>query len=48
MQKKPLQFFLHYFLSEGRWNEVKTLNGYSYLTPEQRREIERMYAAGDV
>ena len=47
MQKKPLRFFLHYFLSEGRRKEVKTLNGYSYLTLEQRREIERMYAEGE-
>ena len=39
--------FLHYFLSEGRRKEVKTLNGYSYLTLEQRREIERMYAEGE-
>ena len=35
------------FLSEGRRKEVKTLNGYSYLTLEQRREIERMYAEGE-
>ena len=35
------------FLSEGRQKEVKTLNGYSYLTLEQRREIERMYAEGE-
>lgn len=36
-----------FFLSEGRRKEVKTLNGYSYLTLEQRREIERMYAEGE-
>lgn len=35
------------FLSEGRRKEVKTLNGYSYLTLEQRREIEKMYAEGE-
>lgn len=35
------------FLSEGRRKEIKTLNGYSYLTLEQRREIERMYAEGE-
>jgi hypothetical protein len=35
------------FLSEGRRKEVKTLNGYSYLTLEQRREIKRMYAEGE-
>ena len=47
MQKKPLRFFLHYFFIRGRRKEVKTLNGYSYLTLEQRREIERMYAEGE-
>ena len=35
------------FLSGGRRSAVKTLNGYSYLTLEQRREIERMYAEGE-
>ena len=35
------------FLSGGRRKEVKALNGYSYLTLEQRREIERMYTEGE-
>lgn len=47
MHRKPKRFFLHYFLSEGRRKEVKTLSGYSYLTLEQRREIKRMYAEGE-
>jgi IS30 family transposase len=47
MQKKPKRFFCIIFLSEGRRKEVKALNGYSYLTLEQRREIERMYAEGE-
>ncbi len=47
MQKNPLRFLLHYFLPEGGRKEVKHLTGYSYLTLEQRREIERMYAEGE-
>ena len=35
------------FLSKCRRKEVKTLNGYSYLTLEQRREIEKLYAEGE-
>ena len=35
------------FLSGGRRKEVNALNGYSYLTLEQRREIERMYTEGE-
>ena len=42
MQMKPKWVFLH-FLSEVRRKEVKPLNGYSYLVPEQRREIERIF-----
>ncbi len=34
------------FLSEGRRKEVKALNGYSYLTLEQRREIEKNVCRG--
>ena len=39
--------FLHYFFIRRTAEGGEKLNGYSYLTLEQRREIERMYAEGE-